>query len=586
MNKVLLFSVASLSLLISSCGGDKKDDKSGKTEAKGGIYTGGILRLNEVENLKSLVPMSINDIPSYHIAYQVYEGLVKYDPEDLTIKPAIASRWEISPDLKEFTFHLRPNVKFHNDPCFPEGKGRVLNAADVKYSFDKLCSQDPGNNSFEITFKDKVVGANEAYASSKGGSMKKVSGVVVVNDSTIVLKMTVPSTGFLNILAMPGCFVYPKEAVTKYGNEMRIKAVGTGPFFIETIKEGEVIIMKKNPNYWGIDQHGNQLPYLDGVKWSFIREKKSEILKFKAGDLDMIYRIPVEMFSEIMGDLADAKNKKNEFQIITAAALNSSFCGFNVQGNPVFAKKDVRLAFNYAIDRHKIADFTIQGEGSSADYGMMPYSEVFEKEGYNYKTVKGYAFDPAKAKELLKAAGYPDGKGFPEISLEINGGGGDRNILVAEVIQSMLKENLNIKVNINTVPLAEHIENVQSGKSDFFRLAWSADYPDPETFLTLFYGKHVPDNPHEKSFTNFFRYKSAKFDSLFAASQVEPDKAKRFDILSKAEAVVIEDAPFMPIFYDENFRLEQKGVRNLPENAMLYINLTETYVIPADKLKK
>ncbi len=586
MKRLVLLSAASLALFLSSCGGDKKDDKAGKTEGKGGIYMGGVLRLNEVENLKSLVPMAINDIGSYHIAYQVYEGLVKYDPNDLTIKPALATRWEFSADLKEITFHLRPDVKFHDDACFADGKGRVVTAADIKYCFDKLCTQDPANNQFDVTFKDRVVGANEAYEGSKGGAIKNVSGVVVANDSTIVLKMISPSSGFLNILAMPGCFIYPKEAVAKYGADMRTKAVGTGPFFIETLKEGEVIIMKKNQDYWGVDENGNKLPYMDGVKWSFIREKKSEILKFKSGDLDMIYRIPVEMFSEIMGELDEAKKKKNDFQIISHPALNTNFLGFNIQANPAFAKKEVRQAFNYAIDRNKIAVFTIQGEGTAAEYGMVPYTENFEKEGYNYKGIKGYTFDPAKAKELMKAAGYPDGKGFPEITLEINSGGGDRNILVAEVIQSMLKENLNVKVNINTVPLAEHIENAQSGKTDFFRYGWIADYPDPETFLTLFYGKHLPANPADKSYINIFRYSNPKFDELFAASQKEPDQAKRFALLSEAEAIVMEDAPFMPIFYDENFALEQKGVRNLPENAINFIDLTRTYVIPADKLKK
>ncbi len=585
MNRIFLLSVASLSLIFSSCGDDKKGEKGTKTEGSGGVYIGGIMRLNEVENLKSLVPMSINDIGSYHIAYQVYEGLVKYDPNDLTIVPALASRWEFSADMKEITFHLRPDVKFHDDACFADGKGRTMTAADVKYCFDKLCSQDPANNQFDVTFKDRVLGANEAFESSKGGSVKSVSGVVVANDSTIVLKMASPSSGFLNILAMPGCFIYPKEAVDKYGADMRTKAIGTGPFFVETLKEGEVIIMKKNVNYWGVDEHGNKLPYLDGVKWSFIREKKSEILKFKAGDLDMIYRIPVEMFSEIMGDLSDAKAKKNDFQIITSPALNTNFLGFNLQANPVWAKKEVRQAFNYAIDRNKIAVFTIQGEGTAAEYGMVPYTEAFEKEGYDYKSLKGYKFDPAKAKELLKAAGYPDGKGFPEVTLEINSGGGDRNILVAEVIQSMLKENLNVKVNINTVPLAEHIENAQSGKTDFFRYGWIADYPDPETFLTLFYGKHLPANPQDKSYINIFRYKNERFDSLFAASQVEPDVAKRFALLSQAENVMLEDAPFMPIFYDENFKLEQKGVRNLPENAINFIDLTKAYIIPKEKLK-
>jgi oligopeptide transport system substrate-binding protein len=585
MNKLFLFSSISLSLLLSSCGGDDKNNNSATSEAKGGVYMGGILRLNEVENIKSLMPIAINEINSFHIASQVYEGLVIYNQVDLTLKPGIAKTWEVSEDQTEYTFHLRTNAKFHDDPCFPEGKGRMAVAGDVKYCLDKVCTQDANNNQFDVTLKDRVQGANDNFEASKSGKATGVSGITVVNDSTLKVKLVHPDGSFLNILAMPGCYIYAKEAVAKYGNDMRTKCVGTGPFFVETVKEGEVIIMKKNQNYWAYDEHGNKLPYLDGIKWSFIRDKKSEILEFKRGNLDMVYKIPVEMFHELMGDLGNAKTNNPEFEIVSSTALNTNYYGFNVQANPVFAKKDVRLAFNYAIDRHKIADFTIQGEGTAADYGMVPYTEAFEKEGYDYKSLKGYTFDPAKAKELLKAAGYPDGKGFPEITIEINSGGGD-NILIAEVIQKMLKENLGVTVNINTVPFAEHIENIQVGKSDFFRFAWISDYPDPESFLTLFYGKHVPANLTDKSYINFFRYKNDRFDSLFMAARVEPDKAKRFALLSKAEQIALDDAPFMPIFYAENFRLLQKSVRNMPENPMNYINTTTTYLIPLDKLTK
>ncbi len=584
MNKLFLFSSISLSLLLTSCGGEKKNNNSETSEAKGGVYMGGILRLNEVENIKSLMPIAINEINSFHIGSQVYEGLVKYNQVDLTLMPGIAKSWEVSEDQTEYTFHLRSNAKFHDDPCFPEGKGRMANAADVKFCLEKVCTQDPNNNQFDITLKDRVLGANENFEASKTGKGAGVNGITVVNDSTLKIKLIHPDGSFLSLLAMPGCYVYPKEAVTKYGAEMRTKCVGTGPFFVETVKEGEVIIMKKNQNYWGIDEFGNKLPYLDGIKWSFIRDKKSEILEFKRGNLDMVYKIPVEMFHEFMGDLGSAKTN-TEFDILSSTALNTNFYGFNLQANPVFAKKEVRLAFNYAIDRHKIADFTIQGEGTAADYGMVPYTEAFEKEGYDYKSLKGYSYDPAKAKELFKAAGYANGKGFPEITLEINSGGGT-NILVAEVVQQMLKENLGVTININTVPFAEHIENIQAGKSDFFRFAWVSDYPDPESFLTLFYGKHVPANATEKSYINFFRYKNARFDSLFMAARVEPDKAKRFGLLAQAEQVMLDEAPFMPIYYDENFRLEQKNVRNLPENPMNYINAATTYLIPLDKLAK
>ncbi len=381
---------------------------------------------------------------------------------------------------------------------------------------------------------------------------------------------------------MPGCWIYPQEASAKYGQDIRIHPVGTGPFYIEAIKEGEFVIMKKNTVYYGMDSFGNKLPYLDGVKYTFIREKKAEILEFKSGNLDMVYRLPVEIFHEVMGELSHAKERKTDFQIISSPAFNTFYLGFNCT-IPAFENKNVRLAFNYAIDRNKIADFTIQGEGTSATYGMVPYVEEFEKSGYDFKGLKGYHLDVAKAKEYLKKAGYPDGKGFPNVTLQINSGGGDRNILIAEVIQKMLKENLNVDININTVPFAEHIEQIASNKTDLFKYSWIADYPDPESFLTLFYGKHLPKNPSEKSFINMFRYHNERFDSLFAASYKEPNKTKRFELLSKAEQIVLDDAPFMPIFYDENFRLEQANVANFPENALNYMDLSDVYFTQKEK---
>lgn len=575
---------AAFSIGIASCTDDKKDNHTGE-EAKGGVYLGGVMRLNEVEAFKSLNPIAVNEIYGFHIGTQLFEGLVKFEQKNLDIVPAISHRWESNENQTEWTFYIRKGVKFHDDACFADDKGREMTAEDVKFCFDKLCTADPNNAQFDVTFKDRVIGANEAFEASKSGKNIGVSGVKVVNDSTIKISLVSPFAGFLNVIAMPGCWIYPKEALEKYGLDLRIHPVGTGPFQLETVKEGEVLIMKRNPNYYGVDKDGNRLPYLDGVKYTFIREKKAEILEFKSGNLDMVYRLPVEVFHDIMGDLENAKDRKTDFQILNSPAFNTNYIGFNCTSS-AFQKKEVRLAFNYAIDRQKIANFTIQGEGTSADYGMVPYVEAFEKDGYNFKGLNGYKFDPVKAKELLKQAGYPDGKGFPKITLQINSGGGDRNILVAEVVQKMLKENLNIDININTVPFAEHIEQITAGKSDMFRFAWIADYPDPETFLTLFYGKHVPANPSEKSFINMFRFKNARFDSIFAASSLEADKAKRYAMLSRAEQIVLDEAPFMPIFYDDNYRLEQLNVRNFPENPMNYMDLSVVYLIPKDKMPK
>lgn len=584
MRKIFIPLVASvLTLSLVSCSDDTKENHAG-AEGKGGVYMGGVMRLNEVEAFKSLNPIAVNEIVGFHIGTQLFEGLVKFDQNDLSIKPAIARSWEINENQTEWTFHIRQGVMFHPDACFADGKGRELKASDIKFCFDKLCTADPNNAQFDVTFKDRVVGANESFEASKTGKNLSVAGVKVINDTTLTISLKTPFAGFLNVLAMPGCWAYPKEALDKYALDMRIHPVGTGPFQLETVKEGEVLIMKKNPNYYGVDKDGNKLPYLDGLKYTFIREKKAEILEFKSGNLDMVYRLPVEIVPQILGDLEHAKDRKTEFQILSSTAFNTNYLGFNCS-SAAFNKKEVRLAFNFAIDRHKIADFTLQGEGNAGDYGIVPYVEAFEKDGYDFKGLKGYTLDVAKAKEYLKKAGYPDGKGFPKVTLQINSGGGN-NILIAEVVQKMLKENLNVDVDINTVPFAEHIDQVQSGKVDFFRFAWIADYPDPETFLTIFYGKHVPVNATEKSFINYSRFKNARFDSLFSASFTEPDKAKRYGMLAKAEQILLDEAPFMPIFYDENFRLEQLNVRNFPENAMNYMDLSVVYLIPKDKMPK
>ena len=587
MRKIFIPLVASaltLSLVLcSSCSGDKTENHDG-AEGKGGVFMGGVMRMNEVEAFKSLNPIAVNEIVGFHIGSQLFEGLVKFDQNDLSIKPAIARSWDINENQTEWTFHIRQGVMFHADPCFADGKGRALTAKDFKVCFDKLCTADPNNAQFDVTFKDRVVGANESFEASKTGKNLSVAGVKVIDDSTLTISLKTPFAGFLNVLAMPGCWAYPKEALDKYALDMRVHPVGTGPFQLETVKEGEVLIMKRNPNYYGVDKDGNKLPYLDGLKYTFIREKKAEILEFKSGNLDMVYRLPVEIVPEILGDLEHAKDRKTEFQILNSTAFNTNYLGFNTT-SAAFNKKEVRLAFNFAIDRHKIADFTLQGEGNSGDYGIVPYVEAFEKDGYDFKGLKGYTLDVDKAREYLKKAGYPDGKGFPKVTLQINSGGGN-NILIAEVVQKMLKENLNVDVDINTVPFAEHIDQVQSGKVDFFRFAWIADYPDPETFLTVFYGKHVPTSATEKSFINYTRFKNARFDSLFAASFTEPDKAKRYAMLAKAEQVLLDEAPFMPIFYDENFRLEQLNVRNFPENAMNYMDLSVVYLIPKDKMPK
>ncbi|MEO6883222.1 MAG: ABC transporter substrate-binding protein [Bacteroidia bacterium] len=557
---------------LSSCGGNHNDNTDNRV-AKGNVSYGGVFRMNEVEDFRSLFPLNVTEITSFHITSQIYEGLVKLSQSDLTVIPCIAQKWDKSPDAKTWTFYLRKNVYFQDDACFPDGKGRAVTAKDFKYCFDQLCAVSPQNQQYQATFKDRVEGANEYYQSTidKKPLVGGVSGVKVIDDYTIQITLKYPFAGFLNILTMPGCWLYPKEAIDKYGIDMRSKCVGTGPFQVKEMKEGDAVILTRNPKYWDVDEFGNQLPYLDAVKVSFIKEKKSELLEFKQDHLEMVFQLPTEFIDDIVGEVQNAK-KVNNFNLQVEPAMSIFYYGFQNQTVP-FENKKVRQAFNYAIDREKIVKFTLQGEGIPGFYGIVPPSFS----NYDYKDIKGYDFDVNKAQKLLADAGYPNGKGFPKITLQTNSGGGDRNIQIAEVIQKMLKENLNVDIEINVMPFAQHLEALETGKATFWRTGWIADYPDPETFLSLLYGPYVPKTLSEKSYINSVRYKSAKFDSLFSMALRETDDTKRFELYKDADQVGIDDAAYMPIFYEENYRLVQKYVKNFDINAMEYRDLEKVY---------
>lgn len=560
-------------MLLSSCGGDQNNNTKKTQIAKGGVNYGGVFKTNDTEDFKSLYPLNITFALENRIASQIYEGLLKFDQSDLSILPSLAERWEINEDATSFIFHIRKGVKFHDNECFDGGKGREITAHDFKYCFDKVAVNSPSNQMYWI-FKDRIKGANEYHESTSNNNPLPggISGIKVIDDYTLQIDLNYSFAGFVNILAHNGTYLYPKEAFDTYGSDMRINCIGTGAFRLKKLKESETVILDRNPDYWDFDEHGNQLPYLDGLKFSFTKEKKAELLEFKKGNLDMVFRLPLEMIGDVVGELEDAKKGGNRPYIMQVEpALSVYYLGFQHQLEP-FDNVNVRKAFNYAIDREAIVTYTLQGEGRAALHGIIPPFK-----GYDYENVKGYKFSPQKAKEQMAKAGYPNGKGFPEISLQINSGGGGRNVQIAEVVQKMLNENLGIDIKIQQMQMGQQTENVETGNAKFWRTGWVADYPDPENFLNLLYGGHVPEKLSEKAYINSMRYQSTIFDSLLSKALREVDDAKRYELYRQADQQASNDAAIMPIFYDENTRLIQVYVKNFPSNAMEHRDMSRVY---------
>ncbi|HEV7230021.1 MAG TPA: ABC transporter substrate-binding protein [Bacteroidia bacterium] len=565
-----------LLIALASCSGDKPHEAEVKQitrEAKGGRVYGGAFRFGTTEICQTLYPPKITDATSALIANQVYEGLVKFNTQNLTIVPSLAEKWDIDSSGTLYTFHLRKGVKFHNDACFPEGKGRELKASDVLYSFELLCRKSPDNVNFGYILKDRVKGANEYYeASKKGKPSGNLEGLKVIDDYTISIRLLSPSSSFLYILTHSSASIVAKEAVEKYGTDMKI---GTGPFIVADIsKPTEQILLLRNENYYGMDSLGNRLPFLDTLVICSYATKVKELEQFQSGPISFIRGLPSESIKDMVeNQISDFNQHPPKYILDRSPEMSTQYYTFNSSKEP-FNKLKVRQAFSYAINRSSIVDNVLRGEAfGPGTNGICPPSF----KGYDVAQIPGYPFNPAKAKQLMAEAGYPDGKGFPIVKLKLNSAG-SRNTSVVIEVQKQLHEVLGVNVDFDVVSFKQRIEDEAHGNGNMFHSAWIADYPSPENFLWLFYGKTVPENPKDASYPNSARYKNKDFDKLFEAGRAARTQEEAYKNFREAETLLMADAPILVLWYNENWRLTKSNVHNFYGNPMAYYDFSEVYL--------
>lgn len=523
-----------------------------------GITLGGIFRMNEAAEPRSLDPVRTGESTATLITTQMYDGLVNLDP-NLNIVPGFAESYEISEDGLLYSFNIRKGVMFHDNPCFPGGKGREATAHDVKYSFQRLL--DPTTQSTGAwVFVDNVVGAKEY----RDKTVDQVEGFEVVDDYTFQIHLHTPFSAFLQRLAMTYCFVTPREAVEHYGPDFFQNPVGTGAFKFVHWKPGQDILMVRHPNYWKKDKDGTALPYLDGVRCSFIQDMKIEFIEFDSGNLDRLYYIHDDLFTTLLNEEYQLRPNYDQYQLLTEDLLLLQYYGFNVTMFP-FTDKRVRQAFNYAIDRESIIKFVLHGRGTPAD-GIVPHSMP------NYENITtGFTYDLEKAKQLLAEAGYPNGEGLGEITLELNSGG-TINELVAEAIQNQLNQ-LGITIRMQVVEWTQHLQKIDDGEVSFYRLGWIGDYPDPENYLALMWSKNFTPKG-----TNYSRYSNPEFDRLFEEGTRITDEKRRTELYQQAEKIAYEDAPVLFLYFGKRYRLIQPYVQGYVYNAQERDILSEVWM--------
>lgn len=550
-----------VSLIIFSC----KDGGflSGKKQS---ALNGGTFYLAENNQPASFFPLSLTSQVEGLIASQMHESLIRLNPKTLEITSGIVEKWEVSADGKLITFNLRKDVFFQDDKCYKDGKGIQLTAKDVKFTFELLATRSDFNFQFETILKDRIVGVNDFYDKKSTA----ISGLKIIDDYTFSIELVKPSLSFLKLLANPAAAIINETAFKAYGKDLK---TGAGPFVYSLNSTDDKIILTRNDNYYATDSAGYSLPYLDTVVVSILPSVENGLQLFESQKIDLINTIPSQRVKGVVEkNINDFASSPPKYILHREPEMFSQYYTFNTKRAP-FDNVKVRQAINYAIDKEKLVDNILQGQAiGSANYGITPSTFV----GYDIKKIQGYVFDLKKAKQLLAEAGYPGGIGFPEVNILVNSGN-SRNSSVAVEIQKQLKENLNINVNFESLPNVQKFDLQMRGRSDIYRDAWVADYPSPESFLTIFVGEGVPEDLNATSFPNTARYQNPVYDEYFKKGRDSNIKDTSYFYFLKAEQVLINDAVIIPLWYEGSYRLLSNRIKNFQLNAMRYYDLTRVY---------
>lgn len=509
-----------------------------------------IFRYNESAGITSLDPAFARNQANIWAVNQLFNGLVQLD-DNMVPVPCIARNWSVEDKGKTYIFHLRKDVYFHDDPLFTGGKGRVVTASDFVYSFNRIV--DPETASAGAWVFNNVANEGNKF------------GFEAVNDSTLVIRLKDAFPPFLGLLCTQYCSVVPFEICEFYGKDFRKHPVGTGPFYFKLWKEGIKLVLLKNDNYFETD-HGQKLPYLDAVAVTFIVDKQSVFLEFVKGNLDFMSGLDPSYKDELLTKRGTLNPKYiNKFRLLTQPYLNTEYLGFLVDKNLKIAKespliiKEVRQAINYGFDRRKMMRFLRNNIGMPGLYGMIPPGLP----SFDSTKTWGYNYDPAKARALLAKAGFPGGKGLPEIRLSTNSSYLD----LATYIQQQLNE-LGFTIQMDVHPPASMREMIAQSKLNFFRGSWIADYPDAENYLSLFYSPNfTPKGP------NYTHFSDTAFDHLYKKSIDTEIPAQRYHYYQQMDSLVMSEAPVVVLYYDQVLRFVQKNIEGLGNNAMNLLTL-------------
>ncbi len=548
--------VAALILAVTAC--SKKEIEKEKT-----------LNLLVSSQVKGMDPAFADDRYSSNEVGRIYEGLFEYHylKRPYTLVPNLAeSMPTVSADGLTYTFTIRKGVLFHDDKAFPGGQGRELVAEDFVYSLKRLA--DPKLQSTGWWVLDgKVKGLNEwrdKYADRpKADYSEEVEGLKALDRYTLQFKLVRPFPQFQYALAMTFTFPVAREVVEHYGPEFLNHPVGTGPFVLPVFTQSNQIVYTRNKKYRTklfpseasdefkhlLADAGKQLPLVDKVIVNIIIESQPGWLNLQKGKVDYM-GVPKDNFATAVtkdNKLSPELTKKG-IELIVEPSLDVTYTAFNLDLK-VFKDARVRRAMYLAINTEKANELFYNNTALPAE-SIVPPGIAGHIKGYR-NPFRGPKIE--EAKKLLAEAGYPDGKGLPEITYDCPTSTVSRQI--GEYFQQEMKQiGVNIKVITNPWPELQNKVNKRNFMT--YGMAWGADYPDAENFLQLLYGPNRTPGPNGPGFDN------PEFNQLYKTSSIMQDSPERTAIYEKMYRMAAEEVPMMYGVHRQSYVLKHGWLKN------------------------
>ncbi|CEG25837.1 ABC transporter substrate-binding protein [Bacillus sp. B-jedd] len=504
--KMLLVSLLAVSLFLAGCsGGDgtkKSSGDTGKGSGDGGNKQDTLVYARGADSV-TLDPIGTTEGETFKVTENIYDTLVNFGESDTTTQPGLAESWEISDDSLTYTFKLVKGVKFHD--------GTDFNAEAVKYNFERWA----GGNAEKFPYYTMFGG----YKGEPGHVIKEIK---VVDEHTIQFTLTRPQATFLVNIAMTCFGIASPAALEKYGDQYRKNPVGTGPFKFVEWKENDTITLEKNPDYW---QKG--YPKLNKVIFRVIPENTARLNALKNGEIDLMDGLN---YAEV-----DQVTSNDKLQLIERPSMNIGYLGLTVTRKPL-DNKLVRQALNHAVDKESIIKAFYAGMAEPAKNPMPPSIQ-----GYN-ESIDAYPYDLEKAKALLKEAGYEKGFKMELWAMPVARLYMPEGQKVAEIIQESFSK-IGVEAEIKTVDWPTYLDKAAKGEFDSFMLGWTGDNGDADNFLyTLLDKDSIGGN-------NYTYYSNDELHEVLIQAQSETDQGKRAELYKKAQEIIHDDAPWIPLVH-------------------------------------